>query len=53
MNAKLYPWIPVVGLVLVPLNSEKDMGLANPIIFFASAIWQVATILPILLGVIL
>ena len=52
MNVKLYPWIPLLGLVLVAC-ADKDTGLENPIIFVTSAIWQVATTMLLVLGVLL
>lgn len=52
MHYKLYPWIPLVGVLLVACNSEKDTGLDNQLVFFTSAIWQVISIVIIGVGVV-
>jgi energy-converting hydrogenase Eha subunit E len=37
---KIYPWIPIIGILLVFLNLDKTLSIEEPITFFGSAILQ-------------
>lgn len=44
---KLYPWIPLIGIVLVAIGHFKyhDTGIENPVIHALSAMWQAISII--------
>lgn len=49
MNYKIFPWIPVLGLLLVPVCFKKDCGLDNPTVFVLSLMWQIVWTFPIMI----